>query len=124
MHFCVNCSNMYYIRLSNEEGNSLEYYCRKCGHQESNLVEEKLCVSKTKYKYADHNYGNIVNKYTKEDPTLPRVNNIPCPNAQCATNKEENATDREILYIRYDDINLKFMYLCSSCNTTWKAGDI
>jgi DNA-directed RNA polymerase subunit M/transcription elongation factor TFIIS len=124
MHFCVNCNNMYYIRISNEDGNSLVYYCRKCGHEETNLVEDKLCVSKTRYKYVDQNYGNVINKYTKEDPTLPRVNNIPCPNKECSTNKEDGAESREILYIRYDDVNLKFVYLCSSCNTIWKADDI
>ena len=35
MHFCVKCSNMYYIKLSegsnnSENLNNLVYYCRQC----------------------------------------------------------------------------------------------
>ena len=57
-------------------------------------------------------------KFTKFDPTLPRVKNIPCPNAECSTNTEN--TPREIIYIKYNETNLSFMYLCPTCNTSWK----
>ena len=60
----------------------------------------------------------MVNEFTKLDPTLPRITNIKCPNDNCETNLEEKVA--EIIYIRYDDINMKFLYLCSSCNHTWK----
>ena len=26
-------------------------------------------------------------------------------------------------YIRYDDANLKYIYICSTCDTTWKTDD-
>ena len=29
MHFCKVCENMYYIRLKDDDSNSLIYYCRK-----------------------------------------------------------------------------------------------
>ena len=32
MHFCDKCSNMLYIRLLEEEADSLIYYCRNCGN--------------------------------------------------------------------------------------------
>ncbi len=124
MIFCGNCSNMYYIRISSENANTLQYYCRKCGKEEENLNESNLCVSKTRFKRADQQYGNAINKYTKEDPTLPRVNNIPCPNKECSTNRLDKPTEREVLYIRYDDENLKFVYLCSTCDTVWRAEDL
>ena len=28
---------------------------------------------------------------------------------------------REIIFIKYDPINLKYLYLCSTCKTTWKS---
>lgn len=123
MHFCSNCQNMYYIRISDDNVNSLVYYCRKCGQEEKNLTESNLCVSKTRFKKADQMYKNVINKYTKHDPTLPRVNSMVCPNAECSTNNLDGPTEKEILYIRYDDSNLKFVYLCTTCDTVWKADD-
>ncbi len=124
MNFCSNCNNMYYIRISSENANTLQYYCRKCGQEEKNLNESNLCVSKTRFKRTDQQYGNVINKYTKEDPSLPRVNNIPCPNKECSTNRLDKPTEREVLYIRYDDENLKFVYLCSTCDTVWREEDL
>jgi DNA-directed RNA polymerase subunit M/transcription elongation factor TFIIS len=33
----------------------------------------------------------------------------------------ENDSMREIIYIRYDDINMKYVYLCVHCDTMWKT---
>jgi aspartate carbamoyltransferase regulatory subunit len=55
------------------------------------------------------------------DPTLPRINNILCPNAECKTNTED--VPREIIYIRYDNVNMKYVYLCSECDVVWKTED-
>ena len=45
--------------------------------------------------------------------------------AQVLSGKEQaqgaKATDREVIYIRYDDINMKYVYLCVHCDTTWKT---
>ena len=120
MNFCGSCNNMFYIKISSEESNKLVYYCRKCGLEDTNLSESNLCVSKTRLKRNDQKYMHVINKYTHLDPTLPRVNNIPCPNSECSTNLKENPSEREVLYIRYDEVNLNFVYLCTSCNTIWK----
>jgi DNA-directed RNA polymerase subunit M/transcription elongation factor TFIIS len=29
--------------------------------------------------------------------------------------------NREVIYIRYDDINMKYVYLCVHCDTTWRT---
>ena len=118
MHFCSNCSNMYYIRINADDPNKLVYYCRKCGNEDSLLASENICVSKINVKKSEQTFSHIINKYTKFDPTLPRIDNILCPNAECSTNK--NGKQREIIYIRYDDINMKYVYLCSECDTTWR----
>jgi len=121
MLFCSVCSNMYYIRIisSPEEADRLEHYCRLCGNKEDNLVD--ITVSKTIIKKNEQKYSHIINEYTKLDPTLPRINTLDCPNPECTTNHEERARkEKEIIYIRYDDINMKYVYMCSTCDTVWK----
>ena len=119
MHFCVNCDNMYYIQISESDSNSLEYYCRKCGHKNSEITVENVSISKVQLKKGEQQFNNIINKYTKLDPTLPRINRILCPNGECLTNHDANE-NREIIYIRYDDTNMRYVYLCSTCDTVWK----
>jgi DNA-directed RNA polymerase subunit M/transcription elongation factor TFIIS len=121
MHFCNQCSNMYYIRINEDDPNKLVYYCRKCGNEDSLLASENICVSKTLIKKSEQTFNHIINKYTKHDPTLPRISNILCPNADCVTNKDSK--EREIIYIRYDDVNMKYVYLCSDCDTVWKINE-
>ena len=119
MHFCSNCSNMYYIRINADDPNKLVNYCRKCGNEDTTLaVAQNVCVSKTQIKKSEQSFNHIINKYTKFDPTLPRINNILCPNSDCATNTD--GKEREIIYIRYDDVNMKYVYLCSECDTAWQ----
>ena len=131
MHFCPKCGNMYYLKLLKEDQDKLSYYCRNCGHEDLSLVSNlnNLYVSKTEVK-TEMNYKNVINKYTKLDPTLPRIYNINCPNPDCESNKgndndeggeSKNSTPKEILYIRYDDKNMKFVYLCAVCDTVWNT---
>jgi len=119
MHFCSNCRNMYYIKIDEDNPNSLLYYCRNCGNEDSLVTEDNICVSKTQIKKGEKSFSHFINKYTKLDPTLPRVNNILCPNKDCPTNTKNEP--REIIYIRYDDLNINYVYLCSTCDTTWKT---
>jgi len=121
MHFCTNCQNMYYIRIDTDNPNKLIYYCRKCGNEDKALTAENVCVSTTQIKKSDQSFTHIINKYTKLDPTLPRINTILCPNPDCGTNTKDET--REIIYIRYDDTNMKYVYLCSTCDTIWKTDE-
>lgn len=131
MRFCKICQNMYYIRLSGENNNTLTYYCRKCGDEDDTLgaTLDNICVSKTYIKKKEGGLRHLVNQYTKLDPTLPRVANIPCPNSACNSNRpmQEEGDDildkHEVIYLRYDDAGLKFVYICNSCDTVWKSHD-
>ena len=133
MRFCKICDNMYYIKLNDDTKTSnLEYYCRNCGHVDTELSVENISVSKQFLKNKDKQFDNIINQYTKFDPTLPRIHNILCPNQECATNIVENMSsasyassvvEREIIYIRYDDVNIKYLYLCTTCDHSWKIED-
>lgn len=121
MHFCNQCQNMYYISIDPDDSNKLIYYCRNCGNKDNNLSEKNVIVTKIQVKKSQQEFSHIINKYTKLDPTLPRINNVLCPNADCATNKDDSP--REIIYIRYDNQNMKYVYLCSTCDTVWKTED-
>ena len=121
MEFCQNCENMLYIRIGGTEDNPigpLIYYCRKCGHEQE-MQKEQRCVSKIQLKHAEQKYDNIINEYTKLDLTLPHINTIQCPNDKCTSHK----TGNDVVYIRYDDINLKYVYLCTVCDTIWNTNN-
>ncbi len=198
MHFCTNCDNAYYIRIGSgpedpatgaagaADATTLYHYCRNCGKEEK--INEAICVSKLQLKHKTQSYSNVINRYTKLDPTLPRINHIKCPNAACLSNppmnlmsagaaflrpsvggsagkkgavaaakKHKHARDelvesgsdsdagadadtsgaaappiismqqskqqvmREIIYIRYDEVNMKYVYLCAVCETLWNT---
>ncbi len=213
MQFCSECHNMYYLKITDEDGNigdTLIYYCRNCGHEDTTLNTTNICVSDMQLLTSEKKYTHIVNEYTKFDPTLPRINTIKCPNQECSSNgfkggvgktaeekamkatakaeekamktamkAEEKAAaaaskaaskaaaskksqakktgleqvleeqeelqeeqqakqaeqqekeqqqnesagenNREVIYIRYDDTNMKYVYLCVHCDTTWRT---
>ena len=131
MHFCDKCNNMLYIRLLEEEANTLIYYCRNCGNNGQPLTKENICVLNTAIT-SEKAYRQDINEYTKLDPTLPRTQHIKCPNQSCPSNtsvsidKEgETATSveskNEVIYLRYDDVNMNYIYMCTQCDTMWKT---
>lgn len=122
MHFCDKCDNMFYIKLENEDCNKIVYYCKNCGNNNDSLLDNKKCILKESFGKSSNNFDNIVNKYTKLDITLPRINYIRCPNSSCESNSSEfDNSNREIIYIRYDDTNMKYLYLCSHCDFKWNT---
>ena len=117
MHFCEKCSNMYYISLKENDNNKLIYYCRNCGNTDDKLLKDNLCILKSEVYDTKTQFKNIINKYTKFDPTLPRINTIKCPNSECISNKDKSTS--EIIYLRYNDIDMKYVYLCCNCDYYW-----
>ena len=122
MKFCIHCSNMLYIKISDADTNNIAYYCRNCGHVDTTIEEEGVCVLRTQLRKGGQKFNHIINRYTKLDPTLPRIYSIRCPNGECSTNVER-VENPEIIYIRYDDENMKYLYLCVACDNTWKTDD-
>jgi aspartate carbamoyltransferase regulatory subunit len=62
----------------------------------------------------------------KLDPTLPRIYTVKCPNDACKTNASDESdakTPTEVIYIRYDDANLKYLYICTTCDHVWRTDD-
>lgn len=118
MKFCEKCDNMYYMKLK-DDSEKLIYYCRFCGHEDNALVETNFKV----YKYENKNQirNKTINEYLKYDPTIPHLTTIKCPNESCTSNRSENPDKQDVLYIRYDDENMNYMYMCCLCNFSWKA---
>lgn len=125
MKFCSACDNMYYISIhiegegdssSSSDSDQLLYYCRNCDKNEEMTSVDDTCVYTTQIKSTKQQFHHIINKYTKYDPTLPRVDTIPCPNdGQC------KSPNPEVIYIRYDDEKQLFVYICTECDTVWRT---
>ena len=132
MRFCKKCDNMYYTKIISDEDevNKLVLQCRNCGDIDSDNNLTSHCISEINMTEKTTNFDDLVNEYTKYDPTLPRTNKIRCPNTDCASNAEEKKDDAltsdtqndySVIFIRYDHENLKYIYLCENCNTVWKS---
>ena len=116
MKFCSRCENLFYLTIDED---TIQYTCKKCGMIEN--IEEDCTISNIFCNQTKQNVQNSVNQYTKLDPTLPRINTVLCPDPDCPTNKD--GVPREIIYIRYDDSNMKYIYLCSECDTVWQTNE-
>jgi DNA-directed RNA polymerase subunit RPC12/RpoP len=112
---------MLYIALDAEDTNKLTYYCRHCGNVDTTITQEGHCVLQSQLKKGEQKFQHMINPYTKLDPTLPRIYTMKCPNESCETNHTEKAA--EVIYMRYDDRNMKYVYICVTCDTTWKTDD-
>jgi DNA-directed RNA polymerase subunit M/transcription elongation factor TFIIS len=116
MRFCDSCGNKF-----DHEG-MLEV-CKSCGIRrpfKPRTLEEAL-VSETNFRSGGTSAGSgiTVNKYTVKDPTLPHVNSIKCPKAECPSNVGDKPSD--VIYIKTDPAQLKFQYVCVNCNMQWTS---
>jgi DNA-directed RNA polymerase subunit M/transcription elongation factor TFIIS len=117
MEFCTICHNMYYIKLDENNEDNLVLYCRNCGNENTNPGARVYnhTIHKNNKKVIN---SNIINEYTKHDPTLPRTDKISCCNNACISQTDTNVTNN-VMYIRYDDDNLLFVYMCLHCEHHW-----
>jgi DNA-directed RNA polymerase subunit M/transcription elongation factor TFIIS len=117
---------MLYIGIDAENTNQLTYYCRHCGAIDELTTAEGHCVLNTQLKKGEQKFNHIINPYTKFDPTLPRIYNVKCPNGVCKSNastEHASSSPAEVIYIRYDDQQLKYLYICTECDYVWKTDD-
>jgi DNA-directed RNA polymerase subunit M/transcription elongation factor TFIIS len=119
MEFCDNCSNMLYI--SNDEENNLSKYCKHCSFIKKEQDSKCIKISDTKYSQDDLLYYQNINKYLRHDPTLRRIRdiNITCKNQECNIEKDK----QQILYIKYDNKNMKYFYVCDHCGFIWRENN-
>lgn len=117
MKFCDICNNMFYVSVEGtENGKRLVYYCKSCGHKNIEASSKSVCVIDDNKVNNFIKYSQYINKYIKYDPCLPRVKNIVCPNDGCT--KADNQ-DNEVIYIKYDNVDMKYLYNCCHCDHFW-----
>ena len=131
VEFCPSCDYYLYQKAVGSEATkpmgpkvtpSTQMYriCHNCGYQRADarggLILETDLQEKT-----SEGYKILLNEFTKMDPTLPLLDNIKCPNKECGSNK--GAVKADIIYMKYDPVNLKYLYLCNveGCGFQWRS---
>ena len=70
------------------------------------------------------------NLVTSVEQIIANIKQLQTPEMQLYTNldnqnlnqaKRTKDLAREIIYIRYDNVNMKYVYLCCTCDTVWKT---
>lgn len=123
MKFCNVCNQMTYVsvREDDEAKPIMSYYCKNCGFTEDRKASEgSECIIENNYSDDIVSYKQYMNPYIKFDLTLPRVKNIACVNKECTKPKDK---DNEVIYIKYDSTNMKFLYHCCYCDSFWRTDD-
>ena len=111
IQFCENCDNLLYI-YSELSTNNLYFGCRACSNTKPFESDKPVYNSNQHIDISEHIKNN---KWLRYDITLPKIidnPNIQCPNEEC---DKKNI----IKYIKYDNDNLKYIYICDNCNTKW-----
>jgi len=122
--FCKVCRYYLYLQEMDEEEEKsnvkkvLRRICRNCGYQENDEQGGLILEIDLKEKTSE-GYKILMNEFTKLDPTLPHVNTIKCPSAACKSNTDQ--VERDVIYLKYDAINMKFLYICNVCDTQWRS---
>jgi DNA-directed RNA polymerase subunit M/transcription elongation factor TFIIS len=133
MNFCPDCESYLVLRIiPNDNPNKiLNLECNNCGYKKNIDIAkepEYKCVYHYNYNVKKISIDQKNIQYLDKDPTLPHVNNIPCPNSECSTNKQianpevltgDNKPINDVLYIRLDESTLTYMYQCCNCKHTW-----
>ena len=124
MKFCTGCDNMLEIELRNTNTNTntkpeLWYVCRHCGLADAEGGSGSTMIMSTDYSDDKTLYMQYVTPNIRHDPTLPRVSDIKCASAKCT---RPPAAEEEVIYIKYDPVQLKYLYHCMHCGTFWKSG--
>lgn len=116
MNFCPKCRYMLYPII---EDTSLSMMCKNCQYIET--VTEGSLIKDVQLGGGAVVKSKILddNEFIQYDPTLPHVDNIKCPSDACPSNS--GTEKRDVIYIKYDQEALKFLYICNVCNERWKS---
>ena len=118
MKVCDIFKNVFIMRL--QPNGKLFWECLSCGITEEQkggcLLMETLVQERSSEAYKLH-LTDI--ESSRQDPALPHVRNIKCPKETCASNT--GGAERDVIYIKYDAANMKYMYICSVCEEVWRS---
>ena len=135
MNFCPECETYLTTQILNNDNTNkiLSYKCNNCSY--SKIVDigkepEYKCVYQQNYNLKKIKIDQKNIQFLSKDATLPHVNNIPCPNQQCPTNKENDKSEvlsvgsekpniNDVVYIKLNESDLTYLYQCCNCKHTW-----
>lgn len=116
LKYCSVCDNYLYMQVD-AESQELRRICRKCGFKEESkggLVMEMMIQQRS-----TEGYKVLLNEFTRKDPRLPHIRkNITCPNTECESN---HGKEPDVIYIKYDLVNLMYLYICDICGDQWHS---
>lgn len=132
MNFCPDCESYLVTKITNNDNPNkiLNLECNNCGYKkniDTAKEPEYKRVYQNNYRTKQIKIDQKNIQYLDKDPTLPHVDNIPCPNPQCITNKENPNPEiltgakisNDVLYLKLNESDLTFLYQCCNCKHTW-----
>ena len=135
MNFCPECETYLTKQILNNDNTNkiLSYKCNNCSY--SKVVDigkepEYKCIFQQNYNLKKIKIDQKNIQFLSKDATLPHVNNIPCPNQKCQTNKEQEKSEilevgsdklniNDVVYIKLNESDLTYLYQCCICKHTW-----
>lgn len=121
VHFCKQCYNMTFIHEKIEgETKKIIHHCKVCGESED-FSSNNNCIYSLSFEKFDVSEIINENKYIIHDKTLPTITdniNIKCCNDECSTNT--NLEKGSFKFIKYDDNDMKYVYICETCGQKWR----
>ena len=134
MYFCPDCETYLITKITNNTNPNkiLNLECNNCGYIKNIDIEQepeykRVYNNSNKYKETKIDQKNI--QYLDNDPTLPHVDNIQCPNDKCITNLaipnpellsiSVEVVKNNVLYLKLNSSTLTYLYKCCNCKYTW-----
>ena len=116
MKVCPTCQNMYVMKL--QPDGKLLWRCLSCGIEEEQ-VGGCLLMETLVQERSSEGYRILLNEFTRQDTTLPHTKSIKCSKEGCPSNGP--GVERDIIYIKYDPVNMKYLYICNVCGESWRS---
>ena len=118
MEFCPLCRYLLKPHIS-DDGATMNKVCINCDYEKE--ITEGALIKEVQIGGSMVVNSRILddNEFIQYDPTLPHVENIKCPSESCPSNV--GTQKRDVIYIKYDQSAMKFLYICNVCNNRWKS---
>ncbi len=120
VRFCPTCNYYLYLNeTTTEEGSGLYRLCRNCGYNEMD-TKGGLVTEIHVQERSTESYKILLNEYTRRDPRLPHIRGVmKCPEETCQSNV--GGVESDIIYMKYDGVNLMYLYICDVCGYRWHS---
>ena len=111
--------------LTNQDFNELKTLCFENVMEDFNLKEfiDSKGIGEELYKIIQINQDEMLVEFDETmdvlnifSDELNKINIV----GEKSTIKQYIKPNREIIFIKYDNLNMKYLYLCSTCQTSWK----